>query len=65
MTRLRGPPAPAPRHATLGAMLSAAARHPSGVTFVGLREQEERISWAEVDARARRAEILAAAARAY
>ena len=55
MTRLRGPPAPAPRHATLGAMLSAAARHPSGVTFVGLREQEERLSWAEVDARARRA----------
>ncbi|MEY2668033.1 MAG: hypothetical protein RJA59_671, partial [Pseudomonadota bacterium] len=36
-------------------MLAAAARHPSGVTFVGLREQEERLSWAEVDARARRA----------
>ncbi len=36
-------------------MLSAAARHPSGVTFVGLREQEVRLSWAEVDARARRA----------
>ena len=54
MTRLRGPPAPAPRHATLVAMLSAAARHPSGVTFVGLREEELRLSWAEVDARARR-----------
>jgi fatty-acyl-CoA synthase len=55
VTRLRGPPAPAPRHATLVEMLSAAARQPSGVTFVGLREQEERLSWAEVDARARRA----------
>jgi acyl-CoA synthetase (AMP-forming)/AMP-acid ligase II len=36
-------------------MLAAAAAHPSGVTFVGLREEEERISWGEVDARARRA----------
>ena len=53
--RLRGPPAPVPRHATLAAMLSAAARHPSGVTFVGLREDEVRLSWAEVDGRARRA----------
>ncbi|HET8733379.1 MAG TPA: AMP-binding protein [Anaeromyxobacteraceae bacterium] len=35
-------------------MLAAAARHPSGVTFVGLREEEERLPWAEVDARARR-----------
>ena len=55
MRRLRGPPAPVPRHATLAAMLSAAARHPSGVTFVGLREDEVRLSWAEVDGRARRA----------
>jgi acyl-CoA synthetase (AMP-forming)/AMP-acid ligase II len=36
-------------------MLSAAAGHPSGVTFVGLREEEVRLSWAEVDGRARRA----------
>jgi acyl-CoA synthetase (AMP-forming)/AMP-acid ligase II len=35
-------------------MLSAAAAHPSGVTFVGLREEEVRLSWAEVDRRARR-----------
>jgi acyl-CoA synthetase (AMP-forming)/AMP-acid ligase II len=35
-------------------MLSAAAGHPSGVTFVGLREEEIRLSWAEVDLRARR-----------
>jgi acyl-CoA synthetase (AMP-forming)/AMP-acid ligase II len=35
-------------------MLSAAASHPSGVTFVGLREEEVRLSWAEVDRRARR-----------
>ena len=55
MNRLRGPPAPVPRHQGVAAMLSAAARHPSGVTFVGLREEETRLSWAEVDARARRA----------
>jgi acyl-CoA synthetase (AMP-forming)/AMP-acid ligase II len=36
-------------------MLAAAAVHPSGVTFVGLREEEARLSWAEVDGRARRA----------
>jgi len=55
VNRLRGSPAPAPRHATMAAMLSAAARHPSGVTFVGLREEEVRLSWAEVESRARRA----------
>ena len=55
MNRLRGPPAPVPRHQGVAAMLSAAARHPSGVTFVGRREEETRLSWAEVDARARRA----------
>ena len=55
MTRLRGPPAPAPRHPTVAEMLSAAARHPSGVTFLGLREEEVRLSWAEVESRARRA----------
>jgi fatty-acyl-CoA synthase len=55
VTRLRGPPAPVPRHGTMAEMLSAAARHPSGVTFLGLREQEIRLSWAEVESRARRA----------
>ena len=55
MTRLSGPPAPPPRHDTVSGMLSAAARHPSGVTFVGQREEEVRLSWAEVDGRARRA----------
>jgi fatty-acyl-CoA synthase len=54
VSRLVGPPAPATRHGTLAAMLAAAARHPSGVIFVGLREEEERLTWAEVDARARR-----------
>jgi len=55
VTRLSGPPAPPPRHATVSDMLSAAAGHPSGVTFVGLREEEVRLTWAEVDGRARRA----------
>jgi ribose 5-phosphate isomerase B len=35
-------------------MLAAAARHPSGVTFVGLREDETWIPWGEVHARALR-----------
>jgi fatty-acyl-CoA synthase len=55
VTRLRGPPAPVPRHTGVAAMLSAAARHASGVTFLGLREEETRLSWAEVESRARRA----------
>ncbi len=54
-TRLVGPSVPRSRHATVGAALAAAALHPSGVTFVGLREEETRLSWAEVHARARRA----------
>ncbi len=52
---LRGPPAPAPRHPTLAHALDAAARHPSGVTFVDLRERETWIGWGEVASRARRA----------
>jgi acyl-CoA synthetase (AMP-forming)/AMP-acid ligase II len=52
---LRGPPAPAPRHPTVVAALEAAARHPSGVTFVDLRERETWLAWSEVLARARRA----------
>jgi len=55
VTRLSGPPAPPPRHATVSDMLSASAGHPSGVTFVGLREEEDRFTWAEVNGRARRA----------
>ena len=54
-TRLLGPPAPRPRHATVPAALEAAAAHPSGVTFVGLREEETWLPWAEVHARALRA----------
>ncbi len=55
MNRLRGPSAPSARHASMAGMLSAAARHASGVTFVGLREEEVRLGWAEVESRARRA----------
>ena len=51
---LRGPPAPPPRHATLVAALEAAEPHPSGVTFVDLRERELHLPWAEVLRRARR-----------
>jgi fatty-acyl-CoA synthase len=52
---LRGPPAPPPRHPTLVHALAAAARHPSGVTFVDLQERETFVPWAEVRARAERA----------
>jgi acyl-CoA synthetase (AMP-forming)/AMP-acid ligase II len=52
--RLTGPPLPLGRHATLVEALAAAAAHPSGVTFVGLREEETSLSWAEVHARAAR-----------
>ncbi len=58
---LRGAPALAPRHATVGAALLAAERHPSGVTFVDLREREEWLSWGEVALRARRAAAALAA----
>jgi acyl-CoA synthetase (AMP-forming)/AMP-acid ligase II len=52
---LRGPPRPPVRHATLVRALAAAARHPSGVTFVDLQERETFMPWAEVRARAERA----------
>jgi acyl-CoA synthetase (AMP-forming)/AMP-acid ligase II len=52
--RLEGPPLPPPRHATLPRALAAAARHPSGATFVDLHEREVRVPWAEVRARAAR-----------
>jgi fatty-acyl-CoA synthase len=59
---LRGPPAPPLRAPTVNALLALAARHPSGVTFVGLREEEERLAWGDVAARARRAAASLAAA---
>jgi len=46
--RLTGPPLPLGRHATLVEALAAAVDHPSGVTFVGLREEESWRSWGEV-----------------
>ena len=52
---LRGPPQPAPPAPTVSALLARAAAHPSGVTFVDLRERETRYAWAQVLARARRA----------
>jgi acyl-CoA synthetase (AMP-forming)/AMP-acid ligase II len=58
---LRGPPAPPPRHPTLVRALAAAARHPSGVTFVDLSERETFVPWAEVRARAGRAAAALAA----
>jgi acyl-CoA synthetase (AMP-forming)/AMP-acid ligase II len=58
---LRGPPAPRPRHATLVEALEAAGGHPSGVTFVDLREREVHVPWGEVLRRARRAAAALAA----
>ncbi|HET8541562.1 MAG TPA: AMP-binding protein [Anaeromyxobacter sp.] len=58
---LRGPPAPPARHPTLVHALAAAARHPSGVTFVDLSERETFVPWAEVRARAGRAAAALAA----
>jgi acyl-CoA synthetase (AMP-forming)/AMP-acid ligase II len=58
---LRGPPAPAPRHATLPSALAAAAHRGCGITFVDLREREIHLSWAEVRARAGRAAAALAA----
>lgn len=52
---MKGLPAPPPRHPTASAALEAAAAHPSGVTFVDLREREVRVAWSEVAWRARRA----------
>jgi acyl-CoA synthetase (AMP-forming)/AMP-acid ligase II len=59
---VKGPPAPEPRHASASAALAAAADHPSGVTFVDLREREVRVAWAEVASRARRAAAALAGA---
>jgi fatty-acyl-CoA synthase len=51
---VRGPAADAPRHATVGEMLRAAARAECGVTFADLQERETALGWREVYARARR-----------
>ncbi|MBK9516890.1 MAG: AMP-binding protein [Anaeromyxobacter sp.] len=59
--RLTGLPAPAPRSTTLAHALGAAARHPSGVTFVDLQERESSLRWAEVEERAARAGAVMAA----
>jgi fatty-acyl-CoA synthase len=52
---LQGPPQPPARHPTLAHALAAAVGHPSGVTFVDLRERETFLPWGEVRARAERA----------
>jgi acyl-CoA synthetase (AMP-forming)/AMP-acid ligase II len=58
---LRGPPPPPPRHRTLAHALRVAAGHPSGVTFVDLREREVRLPWGEVHGRAEQAAATLAA----
>ncbi len=62
---LRGPPLPAPRWPTLVHALEAAAREPSGVTFVGLDERETFLPWGEVLRRAARAGAALAGAGAW
>ncbi len=62
---MKGPAAPNPKFATLNAALAAAARDdsalsgaaPMGITFVDMREEEQRVSWGEVYRRARRAAL--------
>ncbi len=53
--RLAGAPQPAPAAPTVNELLARAAGSASGATFIDLREREERFSWGEVYARARRA----------
>jgi len=53
--RLVGPPAPPPVAPCLSALLERAGGSSSGVTFVGLREEERFFPWGEVLLRARRA----------
>ncbi len=52
--RLRGPPQPAPRAPDVNTLLAQAAGHPSGVTFLDLRERESHLSWEQILGRARR-----------
>ncbi|GEJ58488.1 AMP-binding protein [Anaeromyxobacter diazotrophicus] len=58
---LSGGPPPAPAAPDLVALLARAARHPSGVTFLDLRERATALGWGEVHARARRAAAALAA----
>jgi fatty-acyl-CoA synthase len=51
---LRGPPLPPPKHVTLDACLSAAARTPFGLVFVDAKERESFVPWSEIRSRARR-----------
>jgi acyl-CoA synthetase (AMP-forming)/AMP-acid ligase II len=51
---VKGLPLPAARFATVNEVLAAAVGHPSGLTFVDLREREVRLDWREVYARAGR-----------
>jgi acyl-CoA synthetase (AMP-forming)/AMP-acid ligase II len=50
--RWSGQPQPAPTAPDVNALLAHAAGHPSGVTFLDLREREVRLGWGEVRARA-------------
>ena len=50
---LRGPPLPAPSVPDVNNLLARAAGHPSGVTFLDLRERETFLPWDRVLARAR------------
>jgi acyl-CoA synthetase (AMP-forming)/AMP-acid ligase II len=59
---LRGPPAPPARRRTLAEALADARGHPSGVTFVDLREHETFLRWEEVADRAARAAAVLRAA---
>ncbi|HSN90761.1 MAG TPA: AMP-binding protein [Anaeromyxobacteraceae bacterium] len=52
---LRGPPAPPARRPTLVAALADVGGHPSGVTFLDLRERETCLRWEVVADRAARA----------
>jgi len=52
--RLDGPELVVPVHATVNAALKAAAQSRFGLTFVDAREQETKLPWAELYARARR-----------
>jgi fatty-acyl-CoA synthase len=58
---LSGGPQPAPAAPDLVALLARAAAHPSGVTFLDLRERETTLGWAEIHRRARRVAAALAA----
>ncbi len=58
---LSGGPQPTPRAPDVNALLAQAAGRACGVTFVGLREEEVHLSWAEILLRARRVAAALAA----